>query len=79
MIELMFLLEVFLFRSDVIKTSESKVWYLSLSVFFKGFNFQPYVCNICHDLLMSMNLTDTVILKIENTDYSCITTGISTC
>ena len=79
MIELMFLLEVFLFRSDVIKTSESKVWYLSLSVFFKGFNFQSYVCNICHDLLMSMNLTDTVILKIENTDYSCITTGISTC
>ena len=35
------------------------------------------LCNRCHDLLtMSMNLSNTVILKIKNTDYCCIITGI---
>ena len=44
---------------DVNKTSESKecdichYWYFLE----KGFNFQPHVCNGCHDvLMMSMNL-----------------------
>ena len=27
--------------------------------------------------MMSMNLSDVVILKIKRTDYSCIITGIS--
>ena len=36
----------------------------------KGFKFQPYVCNKCHNLLMmSMNLSNIAILKIKNTDY----------
>ena len=44
----------------------------------KGLKFQPYVCSRCHDLLMiSMNLNDIAILKIRNTDYHCIITGIS--
>ena len=45
---------------NVKKTSESKecdschYWYF----LYKGFKFQPNVCNGCHDLLMmSMNLT----------------------
>ena len=65
---------------DVKKTSKSKecdicqCWYF-LS---KGFKFQPNVCNRYHDLLMmSMNLTSIVILKIENADYRCIITRIS--
>ena len=44
----------------------------------KGFKFQPYVCNRCHDLLlMSMNLSNIFILKIKSADYCCIITGIS--
>ena len=38
---------------DVNKTSASKEWCLSLLVFVKlYFEFQPNVCNRCHDLLM---------------------------
>ena len=53
--------------------------YLSLLVFFKkGFKFQPYVCNKCHDLSkISTNLSDIVILNIENADCRYIVTGIS--
>ena len=65
---------------DVNKTSKSKefdichYWYF----FNKGFKFQPYLCNRCHDLLMmSMNLSDIAILKIKNASYCCIITGIS--
>ena len=52
---------------DVNKTSASKecdirhYWYFLN----KGFRFQSYVYNQCHDLLiMSMNLSDIAILKI---------------
>ena len=50
----------------------------------KGFKFQPYVCNRCHDLLMmSMNLSSisflpfSFFLKNKNDDYRCIITEIS--
>ena len=57
------------------KTSASKecdichYWYfLNYS-----FQFQPNVCNRCHDLLMmSINLSDTTMLNIEGPDYCCI-------
>ena len=40
--------------------------------------FQPYVCNEFHDLLMmSMNLSDIVILNIKGSEYCCIISGIS--
>ena len=61
--------------NDVNKTSASKecdichYWYF-LNYSFK---FQPNVCNRCHDLLMmSMNLSDIVILNIKCSDYCCI-------
>ena len=39
---------------------------------------QPYVCNEFHDLLMmSMNLSDIVILNIKGSEYCCIISGIS--
>ena len=51
---------------DVNKKSESKdcdichYWYFSS----KGFQFQPNVCNRCHDLLMMLvNLSNIAILK----------------
>ena len=65
---------------DVNKTSKSKEFDICHDWYFlnKGFKFQPYVCNRCHDLLMmSMNLSDIAILKIKNTNYCCIITGIS--
>ena len=39
----------------------------------KGFEFQPYVCNMCHDLLMmSINLNDIAILNIRGVDYHSV-------
>ena len=64
---------------DVNKSSASKerdvchYWYF-LNYSFK---FQLNVCNRCHDLLMSMNLSDIVILNIEGSDYCCIISLIS--
>ena len=65
---------------DVNKTSASKecdichYWY-----FLKyDFRFQPNVCNRCHDLLiMSINLSDIVILSIKGSDHCCIVSLIS--
>ena len=40
-------------------------WYL----LDKGFKFQPYVCNRCHDLLMMpINLNSITVLNINGTD-----------
>ena len=39
----------------------------------RGFKFQPYVCNSCHDLLMtSMSLRNIDVLKIKGSDDRCI-------
>ena len=55
-------------RTNVNKTSESKdcdichYWYLLT----KAFNFQSYVCNRLHELvIMSINLGNIVILNIK--------------
>ena len=64
---------------DVNKTSASKecdachYWYfLNFS-----FKFQPNVCNRCHDLLMSVNLSNIAILNIKSSDYHCVISLIS--
>ena len=65
---------------DVNKTSASKECSICHCWYFlnKGFKFQPYVCNRCHDLLMmSMNLSNIYILNIKNVDYRCIISGIN--
>ena len=71
MIELMLLKELML-----IKQLHQKSHYLPLSllVFLKyNFNFQPNVCNRCHDLfMMSINLSEIVILNIKCSDHRCI-------
>ena len=65
---------------DINETSASKgcdtccYWY----VLDKGFTFQPYVCNCCHDLLMRpMNLSNIAILNIGGADNRCIVNRIS--
>ena len=56
---------------DVSKKSASKdcdkchYWYFLK----KSLTFQPNACNGCHDLLMSMNLSDIAILSIKSADY----------
>ena len=64
---------------DVNKTSESKECYICHYWYFlsKGFQFQLYVCNGCHDLLISVNPSNITILKIKNPDYRCIITGLA--
>ena len=65
---------------DVNKTSVSKEYNICHYWYFlnKGFKFQPYVCNRCHDLLvMSINLSYIAILKVRNAIYCCIISGIS--
>ena len=52
-------------RIDINKTSTSKEYHIChyWSFLNKGFNFQPYPCNGCHDVLMMfMNLSDIAIL-----------------
>ena len=47
------------------------MWYLSLLVFLdKGFKFEPYVCNSCHDLsLKPMTFNDAAIVSVKGSDY----------
>ena len=50
--------------TDVNKTSESKEWDICHYWHFldKGFKFQTYVCNGCHDLLMMPANLDIAII-----------------
>ena len=69
-----FLKELILIKQVHQKSDICNYWYFLN----KGFKFQPYVCNRCHDLLvMSMNHNDIYILNIKNADYCCIINRIS--
>ena len=54
------------------KTKEIKknVIYI-LSVFLgKGFKYEPYLCNVCHDLMQkAMNFNNIAIVSIKESDY----------
>ena len=65
---------------DVNKTSQSKECNICHYWYFlnKGFNFQPNICNRCHDLLMMcMKFSDIAVLNIKSADYCCIISGIN--
>ena len=65
---------------DVNKTSASKECDICHYWCFLNydFRFQPNVCNRCHDLLiMSINLSDIVILSIKGSDHCCIVSLIN--
>ena len=63
MIELTFLKELMLMR----QANQKGVMFITIGIFLnKGFKFQPYVYNSCHDLLMiSMTFSNIAILNIE--------------
>ena len=67
-------------RSNINKTSASKECDICHYWYFldKEFNFQFYICNGCHDVLMlSINLSDIPILNIHGVSYRLIISGIS--
>ena len=67
-------------KTDVNKTSKLKQCDICYYWYFLNysFKFQRKVCNRCHDLLMmSMNLSNIVILNIKGFDYHCIISLIS--
>ena len=65
---------------DVNKTSASKKYYICHYWYFldKGFKFESYVCNKCHDvLIMPINLNNIADLNINGADYHCVIIVIS--
>ena len=56
---------------DVNETNASKkyichYWY----VLDKSFNYEPYACNGCHDLMQeAMNFNDVAIVSVKESDY----------
>ena len=60
--------------TDVNKTSTSKEYDICHYWYFLNYSFKfpSNVCTRCHDLLMSMNLSNIGILNINGSDYSCI-------
>ena len=46
--------------------------------FLKKFDYQPYVCNECHDFSMTvMNLSDFFLLTIKGVDYRVYISNIN--
>ena len=57
---------------DFSKTKDSVECMIFHSYYFKdvGFKYQPYVCNACHDFVMTVQvLSDFFILTVKNIDY----------
>ena len=63
----------------VTQANQMRVILVTIGVFLnKGFNFQPYVCKRCHDLLMSKYPSDIGILNFKCADYRFIISEIIT-
>ena len=60
--------------TDVNKISASKECDICHHWYFLNysFKFKRIVSNRCHDLLMSVNLSDIAVLNIKGSDYCCI-------
>ena len=56
------------------QANQKAVIFVAVGIFLnKRFKFQIYICKRCHDLLMiSVNLSNIVILNIKRPDYCCI-------
>ena len=62
-----------MFRKELmlIRQCIKRMWYLSLLIFLdKGFKYEPYLCNGCHDLMQTaINFNDVAIVSIKGSDY----------
>ena len=57
---------------DINKTSASKECDICHYWYFldKNFNYEPYLCNGCHDLMQkAMNFNDIAIVSVKENDY----------
>ena len=57
---------------DINKTNALKECDISHYWYFKdiGFNYEPYFCNNCHDLMQkAMNFNDVAIVCVKGSDY----------
>ena len=57
---------------DVNKTYVSKECHICHYWHFlgKGFEFEPYVCNDCHDVMQkAINFSDVAIISVKGSDY----------
>ena len=74
MIELTFLQELM----SIKQVHQKIVIFATISIFNKGFKFQPNVCSKCHNLLiLFMNLSDITILNIKDSYSRYIISRIS--
>ena len=66
-------------RTDPTKSNKSrKCMTCHYSFFNHEFKLQNYVCNGSHDLTMlSVNISDIVIITVKNVDFRCIIHNIS--
>ena len=70
---------------DINKTSASKECNISYYRYFldKGFKFEPYIYNGCHDVLIILttfiNLNDIPILNMNGANYNSSINGINGC
>ena len=65
---------------DPNKSKTSKECMICHYWYFKdvGYNYEPYVCNQCHDLLMVVyDLNDFMILNVKGIDYRCYVLNMS--
>ena len=57
---------------DINKTNASKECYICHNWYSldKGFKYEPYLCNGCHDLMQkAMDFNDASIVSIKGNDY----------
>ena len=57
---------------DINKTNSSKECYICHYWYFldKDFNYEPYLCNGCHNLMQkAMSFNDAAIVSIKGNDY----------
>ena len=65
--------------TDFAKSNKNKECVICHYWFFnRGFEFQDFVCNGCHDLTMlSVYISNIAIITIKSFDYHCIIHNIS--
>ena len=63
----------------LLRVTAAKNAYFSLFFFFnRGFEFEDFICNGCHDLsTLSVNISDIAMITVKNIDYRYIIHNIS--
>ena len=50
---------------------QKNVIFVAIFIFFKkSFKYEPYLCNVCHDLMQkALNFSDAAIVSMKESDY----------